>query len=210
MMRPISFLRRLAADNNGATLVEFGFIALPMCTLLLGGLDLGYQSYVRSTMQGALNESARKAAVKDPSFVVAGDTVEEKVENYIKGVTQKVAVNSTIDVRLQSYFDFSDVGNPEKLMTDIDGNGQYDESDGDCFEDANGNEQFDTDAGTDGRGGANDVVFYTAEISMPRLLPWHNFVPGLSPTIDMELKTAVRSQPYGTQETKPVICGTAI
>lgn len=210
MTRARSFLRRLAVDHKGATLVEFGFIALPMCTLLLGGLDLGYQSYVRSTMQGALNELARKAAVKDPSFTVEGDTVEEKVENYIKGVTQKVAVNSTINVSLQSYFDFSDVGNPEKLMTDVDGNGQYDEFDGDCFEDANDNGQFDTDAGADGRGGANDVVFYTANISMPRLLPWHNFVPGVSSTIDMELKTAVRSQPYGTQETSPVICGTAM
>ena len=52
----------------------------------------------------------------------------------------------------------------------------------------------------------NDVVFYTADISMPRLLPWHGFVEGMSPTIDMELETAVRSQPYGNQATPPVIC----
>lgn len=209
MMGALHLFRRLKDDQQGATLVEFGFIALPMCMLLLGGLDLGYQSYVRSTMQGSLNDAARKAAVRDPNFTVAGDTVEEKVETYIKGVTEKVAMNATINVSQKSYFDFSDVGNPEKLMTDVNGNGQYDEFDGDCFEDANDNGDFDTDAGVDGRGGANDVVFYTANISMPRLLPWHNFVPGLSPTIDMELKTAVRSQPYGTQATKPVICGVA-
>lgn len=209
-MRATTFLRRLGSDQQGATIVEFAFVALPMVMLLLGGLDLGYQSYVRSTMQGALNDSARKAAVRDPSFTVPGNTVEEKVENYIKGVTEKVAVNATINVSQRSYFDFSDVGNPEKLMTDINSNGQYDETDGDCFEDANNNGAFDTDAGVDGRGGANDVVFYSADISMPRLLPWHNFVPGLSPTIDMELETAVRSQPYGTQATKPVICGTPV
>ena len=209
-MRGKTFIQRLARDTQGATIVEFAIIALPMCTLLLGGLDLGYQSYVRSTMQGSLNDAARKAAVRDPSFTIEGETVEEQVENYIKGVTEKVAVDATINVTQQSYFDFSDVGNPEKLMTDINGNGQYDEFDGDCFEDANENGDFDTDAGVDGRGGANDVVFYTATISMPRLLPWHNFVPGVSPTIDMELETAVRTQPYGTQATKPVICGTAI
>lgn len=210
MIRAARLLRRLAKDSEGATIVEFAIIALPMCTLLLGGLDLGYQSYVRSSMQGALNDAARKAAVRDPNFTVQGDTVEEKVETYIRSVTDKVAVDATIEVAQQSYFDFSDVGNPEKLMTDVNGNGQYDEFDGDCWEDANENGEFDTDAGVDGRGGANDVVFYTATIAMPRLLPWHNFVPGLSPTIDMELKTAVRSQPYGTQATKPVICGTAM
>lgn len=209
MMGVVHFLRRLASDEQGATIVEFAIIALPMCTLLLGGLDLGYQSYVRSTLQGSLNDAARKAAVRDPNFIVAGDTVEEKVQNYIKGVTNKIARNATITVSQKSYFDFSDVGNPEKLMTDVDGNGQYDEFDGDCFEDANNNGAFDTDAGVDGRGGANDVVFYSANISMPRLLPWHNFVPGVSDTIDMKLETAVRSQPYGTQATAPVICGVA-
>ena len=137
MMGAVRFLRRLKADQQGATIVEFAFVAAPMCLLLLGGLDLGYQSYVRSTMQGSLNDAARKAAVRDPNFTVAGDTVEEKVETYIKGVTEKVAVNATINVSQKSYFDFSDVGNPEKLMTDINGNGQYDEFDGDCFEDAN-------------------------------------------------------------------------
>ena len=209
-MRGAAFLRRFVRDEQGATIVEFAIIALPLCTLLMGGLDLGYQSYVRSTMQGALNDAARKAAVRDPSFTTEGDTVEEKVENYILNVTNKVAVNAEIDVTMQSYFDFSDIGNPEKLMTDVNADGKYDEFDGDCFEDANENGEFDSDAGTDGRGGANDVVFYRASIAMPRLLPWHNFVPGLSDTIDMELETAVRSQPYGNQKTAPVVCGTAM
>jgi hypothetical protein len=115
--------------------------------------------------------------------------VEEKVENYIKDIVGSVALDAEITVTQKNYFDFSDIGNPEKLMTDVNGNGE-----------------FDTDAGADGRGGANDVVFYTADISMPRLLPWHGFVEGMSPTIDMELETAVRSQPYGNQATPPVIC----
>ncbi len=196
---------RLGRDESGATLVEFAFIALPMCLMLVGGLDLGYQSYTRSVMQGALNDAARKAAVQNPEFGSEGDTVEEQVENRIRDIVGSVAMNATITVTQRSFFEFSDIGNPEKLMTDVNGNGEFDEADGDCWEDANLNGDYDTDAGRDGRGGSNDVVFYTANISMPRLLPLHSFID-VPPTIDMTLEAAVRNQPYGNAATPPVIC----
>lgn len=201
-----TFFAELARDTRGSTIVEFAIIAMPMCLLLLGGLDLAYQSYVRSVMQGALNDAARKAAVETPSFSSSGASIEEKVANSIKDITNKIAIDATIDVSQKSYFDFSNVGNPEALMTDNNSNGRYDDDEGDCFEDANRNGTFDEDQGSSNRGGANDVVFYTAEISMPRLLPWHSFA-NVSPTIDMQVKTAVRSQPYANQVTAPVVCG---
>lgn len=205
-MRAANALRRLRRDEEGATIVEFAMIAAPMLLLLLGGLDLGYQSYIRSTMQGALNDAARTAAVENPIIGVAGSTVEEQVENLIKDTVSPIAPNATIAVTQKSYFDFSSVGNPEKLMTDNNGNGLYDDDDGDCFEDANDNGTFDTDAGADGIGGADDVVLYTATISAPRLMPIHAFLPLLGSTIEYRLETAVRNQPYETQATPAVIC----
>ncbi|QYJ06471.1 TadE/TadG family type IV pilus assembly protein [Qipengyuania flava] len=205
-MRPVGILRQLRRDEEGATIVEFAMIAAPMLLLLLGGLDLGYQSYIRSTMQGALNDAARAAAVENPIIGVSGNTVEEQVENLIKNTVSPISPNATISVTQKSYFDFSSVGNPEKLMTDNNGNGLYDDDDGDCFEDANGNGTFDTDAGADGIGGADDVVLYTATISAPRLMPIHAFLPGLGSTIEYTLETAVRNQPYETQATPSVIC----
>ena len=92
-------------------------------------------------------------------------------------------------------------------MRDNNGNGQYDASDNDCFEDANGNGRFDTDAGADGKGGADDVVLYTATISAPRLMPIHAFIPTLGSTIEYTLETAVKNQPYDRQGTPAVICG---
>ncbi len=53
------FFKRLHSDDRGAAIIEFAFVAGPMVLLLLGGLELGYNSYVRSTMQGALNDAAR-------------------------------------------------------------------------------------------------------------------------------------------------------
>lgn len=209
MRRLQAILAKLRQDDSGATIVEFALIAVPMILILIGGLDLGYQSYVRTLMQGALNDAARKAAVENPDFDSSGETIEEQVENNIRDIVGTVALNATISVTQRSFFEFSNIGNPEKLMTDVNGNGQFDEDDGDCWEDANENGEFDTDAGRDGRGGSNEVVFYTANISMPRLLPLDSFV-NVSPTIDMAIETAVRTQPYGNTATPPVICAEAV
>ena len=199
-------LHRLRGDERGATIVEFAFVVGPMLLLLMGGLELGYNSYVRSTMQGALNDAARTAAVEFPIINVPGSTVEEQVENLIEETVKHVAPNASITVTQKSYFEFSAIGNPEKLMTDNNGNGQFDADDNDCWEDANGNGSYDTDAGKTGNGGADDVVLYSASISPPRILPLQNFLPGVGPTMEYTLQTAVRNQPYDKQATAAVIC----
>jgi Flp pilus assembly pilin Flp len=199
-------LHQLRGDERGATIVEFAFVVGPMLLLLMGGLELGYNSYVRSTMQGALNDAARTAAVEFPIINVPGSTVEEQVENLIEETVKHVAPNASIEVTQKSYFEFSAIGNPEKLMTDNNGNGQFDADDNDCWEDANGNGSYDTDAGKTGNGGADDVVLYSASISTPRILPLQNFLPGVGPTMEYTLQTAVRNQPYDKQATAAVIC----
>ena len=207
-MRRRPNIRRLGRDQRGATIVEFAVIAMPMCVLLMGGLELGYNSYVRSTLQGALHDAARVAAVENPILATDGDTVEEQVANMIKETVAHVAPNAVVDVDQKSYFEFSSIGEPEKLMTDNNGNGKYDASDEDCFEDANGNGTFDPDSGKSGtNGGADDVVLYTAKVSAPRILPLDRLVPGISEKVEYTLRAAVRNQPYGQQPTAPVICG---
>lgn len=199
-------MRALLKDEQGATVLEFAFILLPMCVLLIGGLDLGYQSYARTMMQAALNDAARRATVENPQFSASGETTEAKIEAMIGEMVGHIAVDAEINVTRQSYFEFSDVGNSEKLMTDHNDNGEYDEEDGDCWEDANYNGQYDVDAGITGGGNANDVVFYSAAIAMPRLFPTDAFLP-LPDTIEMTLETAVRNQPYGNQGAPVIVCG---
>jgi Flp pilus assembly protein TadG len=199
-------VRRLARDRRGVAAVEFAIVALPLCMLIMGGFDLGHQSYIRSVMQGALNDAARRASVQDPDFTATGSTTEERVTNTIKNQLEAITPGSTITVTMSNYYDFSGIGNPEKLMTDVNGNGQYDAADGDCFSDLNENGKYDTDTGRDGLGGANDVVFYQARIVMPRLLPVAQML-GFPANYDMTVSTAVRNQPYGTQKTPPVLCG---
>ena len=201
-------LRRIRADRRGVTIVEFAVVAPVLLLLIIGGFDLAHQSYVRSVLQSALTDAARRAAVEDPEFVAAGDTLEERVENLVIRKLGSTAPDATVSVTQQNFFDFSGIGNPEKLMTDVAGNGQYDETDGDCFADLNENGEYDTDTGRDVIGGANDVVLYEATLSMPRLFPLDAFLD-VEPDIELTAETAIRNQPYAVQRTPPVVCGDA-
>lgn len=215
MTRRNGTLHRLANDQRGVSAVEFGILALPLFVMIMGALDLGYQIYVRTMMQGALDEAARIAMVEDPQFATSGSgnskgkgkntSVEDQIEAAIRETTGTVARDATISVSERSYYDFSDFAKPERLITDNNGNGEYDEDDGDCWEDSNGNGAYDTDAGADGVGRASDMVFYTANISMPRLLPLDTFI-GLPSTIEMTVDTVVRNEPYSGREQPAVLC----
>jgi Flp pilus assembly protein TadG len=205
-MSAATFIRSLAGDRRGVTAVEFAIVALPLSMLLMGGFDLGHQAYIRSVMQGALTDAARRASVQDPELAASGSTTEEQVTNSIKDQLAAITPGATITVTESNFYDFSGIGNPEKLMTDVNANGEYDAADNDCFSDLNENGKYDSDTGRDGIGGANDVAFYKADIDMPRLLPVARLM-GFSPNYRMSVATAVRNQPYGTQKTPPVVCG---
>ncbi len=207
MIARVASLRRLARDEDGATLVEFALILLPMCILLMGGMEVAYTSMVRATMQGALNDAARRAAVENPDFSqYEGDTLEDRIEQSVREIVGTMASDATVDVRQRSFFEFSNIGNPEKLLKDVNRNGRYDAADGDCFEDANDNGSYDTDTGEIGGGGANDVVFYEATVTKPRLFPLHRLV-GAGEEMEIHLQTAVRNQPYASRGTPSVLCG---
>jgi Flp pilus assembly protein TadG len=205
-MSPRGFIRRLRADRRGVTVVEFGILAMPLSMLLMGGIDLGHQAYIRAVMQGALTDAARRASVQNPDMAASGATTEEQVTNSIKDQLAAITPGATITVTESNFFDFSGIGNPEKLMTDVNGNGEYDAADDDCFSDLNENGKYDSDTGRNGVGGANDVAFYQANIDMPRLLPVAKLL-GFPANYQMSVATAIRNQPYGTQKTPPVVCG---
>ncbi len=56
--------RRLAADQIGATVVEFALIAPVLVMTLLGLFDMAYSTYTSSVMQGAIANAARNSAIE--------------------------------------------------------------------------------------------------------------------------------------------------
>ncbi len=202
--RALRRLHLLPRDASGITLVEFGIVAGPLCVLLLGGLDLGYQSYLRSVVQGALNDVARTSSMEAPEFDCTGETVSDQVRCAIATKTDIVARNATYTIVTRNFYEFSGVGRSEKLITDYNNNGEYDE--GDCWEDLNENGVYDTDAGREGLGGADDVAFYEVTVTMPRLFPMAGLL-GASDEYNITARAALRNQPYSRQRIPPTVCG---
>lgn len=182
----------LGGDEHGATLMEFGLVAAPLCLLLMGIGDLGYQSYLRAVTQGVLDRAARSASV--------GGFNSTDLDAYISA--QIAAINSkngTTSVVKKSYYNFSKIGKPEKITTDIAPLGTYNA--GDCYEDANNNGTYDTDRGAVGLGGADDTVYYQVTVSMPRLFPMAKML-GWSATQSTTATAVIRNQPWANQATE--------
>ena len=199
----IGLAKLLKRDERGATIVEFALVLTPMLLFIFGGLDLGYQAYLRAAVQGALNDVSRIGGLEAPQLNCAGTTTEKKIECAIKARSDVLARNATYTITSKNFYNFSDVGRAEKLQTDYNGNGRYDP--GDCFVDLNENGIYDEVAGRVGTGGADDVAFYEVDLSAPRLFPIHKFID-VSPNYSIVATAAVRNQPYATQRVPPTTC----
>lgn len=200
----MTLFRMLRRDQSGAVLTEFGLLIIPLAVLMLGLLDLGYMMYTRSVLQGAVNDVARQASLENPQFEgEADDTLDERIDNAIKGRLTPLARGATYVIEKSAYSDFSGVDQPEKLVSDANGNGRHDP--GDCWQDANANGTYDTDRGSDGIGGADDVVVYEVRVTMPVMFPLGSLA-GLGDTYDINVKAAIRNQPFANQAEPAVAC----
>ncbi len=187
---------RLRGSRRGAALPEFAFVAVPLLVLVMGSLDLGYQGYVRATVTGALEKAARKATVGNRTR----DQIVALINTEVRGVLPNTSRSdpAAVTVTPQSYFNFSAVGGGERITGDTAPVGVYNATD--CYEDRNGNGRYDsTGGGGDNLGTADDIVFYTVSVNVPRLFPIWQYV-GWSGETSATAKTLIRNQPYGAQQ----------
>ncbi len=191
-----SRLSRLNRDQEGATLMEFGLIAGPLIVLLLGIMEIGYQGYIDTLSKSVMHKVARQASV-------GGKTEDDIKADVIKGLGPLLLKNATVDVKVRSYFEFTNIGKPEKLTTDLNGDGNLDS--GDCYLDGNDNGVFDVNTGSIGTGGPDDIVNYEITINSPRIFPLASMFGG-SKRMTSYNATAVRNQPFGSQVADPELC----
>lgn len=183
--RPLRFLSRLRRDSRAVTIIEFAMVAPVMLLLLLGLFDLGYRSYAMSVLQGSLHDAARMATVGGYSMDQIDARVKTRLSNF--------ATRSTVTTAAASYYEFSGVSQPEKIVGDTVPLNAY--NPGDCFEDVNGNNAYDTDRGRSGTGNADDIVRYSVTITFPRVFPL-GILLGWPSTQTLTSNTVLRNQPY--------------
>lgn len=192
-MRAAAF-RRLLRDTRGVYAIEFAIVAPVFCILLMGGFDMGYRSYATSTVQGALQEAARMSTV--------GGFTNEEIDAHVRQRLSAFMSRAELETRTQSYFDFTGVALPERIVQDTVPLGEYNE--GDCYEDANGNGQYDLDRGRDGTGNAEDVVRYEVSFSYPRMFPVGGLL-GWDENVTIVANTMLRNQPFAARPTGVVV-----
>lgn len=187
-------LRRLARDRRGVTVIEFAFVFPVFLIMLMGGSEVVYQVYVQSILDGAIQKAGRDSAIQGGGQ--RGDELDDKVLSMVRTVAAAAKVDSSSRL---NYANFALVRGEK--FTDGNGNGRRDA--GECFEDVNGNKQWDVNPGIAGQGGANDVTLYTLSIRYPRLFPVTG-VLGWSADAVLTARTLLKNQPYASQ-TKLVV-----
>ncbi len=183
---------RLRREIRGATIVEFALVAPVMLLLIMGFMEVTYEAYVQSVLNGAIRKAGRDAGIQGGQL--NWSAIDQTVMNQVNRVSGTAKIYSSVH---QSYSSFSKVSVPEPY-TDSNGNGKYDVA-SECFTDVNGNGVWDSDQGVaSSQGNASDVAVYTLTIQYPRLFPLAQWI-GWSSTVTMAGFTILKNQPYTTQ-----------
>lgn len=141
-------VRRFSRDREGATAVEFAFIAGPFFLLILATLEIALIFFAGSIIENAVTETARE--IRTGQLQNSGGTEQ----TFRAAVCDRVSVIAdcgglAIDVRTFENFSAADFSSP------LDGDGEIDDS-GFTFE----------------PGGPGDIVVVRA------FYPWQVFTPG--------------------------------
>lgn len=188
--------RNLAQDQRGASVPEFALILLPLCLLIFGGLDMGFQIYVRSVMLGAMERATRLTTLQ----TVDSTAIETDIETQIK----RIVPNSTVTTTKGSFYQYSNINTQERLTKDTNSNGTLDS--GDCWEDVDDSTTRNTvTTGKNGIGGADDIVRYNTVVTYNRILPIWRII-GIGNSVTMTATTMTRRQPYELQGAPTVRC----
>lgn len=182
--------QRLRGDQQGVSVVEFALISPVLLTMLMGLLDLSYNVYTAQMLQGAVQDAARKSTIE------GAGTNSAAIDGVVTTAVRAIAPTATMTFSRKAYNNFGNVNRPEDY-DDVNADGTC--NNGEPFEDANNNGNWDIDPGQVGFGGARDAVLYQVNINYPRAFPIFAFIPGQGNTFSMTAKVVLRNQPYGTQ-----------
>lgn len=185
---PATFVR----DKRGATVIEFAIVAPVLSLMLVGAFDVAHTLYMRATLQGIVQKTARDATLES-----ADDTAQTALDNKVKAQVRALANNSTIVITRRYYRTFSKASAAQaEAYTDTNHDGTCDANE--PYQDDNNNGTWDADGGDSGEGGAKDRAVYTVTVTYPRFFPLYKFIGGAT-TTKIAATTILENQPYSDQ-----------
>lgn len=191
-------IRKIFHQESGATAIEFAMVVPVLILLMFGIIEFSVIMFTRATMEGATSVSSRLGKT---GYREEGISREQMLTNLLVEKTNGVLDPDKIEIVTLVYESFGDIGRPEPLTVDINGNGAYDAADGDAYQDINGNGAWDRDLGEAGLGKAGDIVVYKVHY------PWHVMTPVMSNILGddngnypLDVSVVVRNEPYGDKD----------
>ena len=188
-------LRQLRRDERGAYMIEFALVMPTFLLLTMATFDFGMQMYAKAVLAGAVEEAARASTLE------ASAANQSAVDDKVRAAVGRVASYALLSFDRSAYQDFSSVGKPEDF-TDTNGNGVR--NPGECYQDANGNGQWDNDRGEHNNGGAGDAVLYRVTMTYDRIFPAWKML-GQPQSKAITVSTVMRNQPYASQTDNTVV-----
>jgi Flp pilus assembly pilin Flp len=218
MTQARNFLRKLRLDQSGATIIEFAFVAPVFIVMLIGGMDLGYSTYIRTIAAGTLDAAARSGSLESATDSAVQDQITDSISKILPNYARRYCDPRTplaqgqescashpgyLYLETKNYTNYSRIQSAEKIVLDGNNNGSVDA--GDCWIDEDANNAYGVNEGLNGRGGADDGVYYTVHIVMKNLFPMNSLL-GLPETRAITVKTLVINQPFRAQTSHPTVC----
>ncbi len=190
MIGRVRFWRRLRHDTRGVSVVEFALFSIPLLTVIMGGIELGYRMMMLSRLDGAVKAAARMATT--------GQFTGTQIDNYVTTVASGIRGSAPPEISKRSYDTFSAVGKPEPITSDTAPVGEY--NIGDCYEDRNRNGVWDNgnSSGYAGLGNADDIIRYSATVTYPTLFPFLVKMAGFTETATISATTVMQNEPYAS------------
>jgi Flp pilus assembly protein TadG len=188
-------IRSLLRDHRGVSATEFALVAPVFLVMLMGGLELGYTSYVKATLEGELQRVGRSRTMETAS----SDQQRALLEAQVSDTVRLLAPTARVSFTRKVFRDYTGATTGMEPFKDANGNGRCDAKE--VYEDVNNNDKWDKAGVADSDGGARDVVVFTATVdydSLPTagILSWAR-----SNTI--QAQTALRNQPFDQQAPLP-------
>lgn len=188
---------KLARDDSGNAITEFGLIAPAVIAMLLGTMDAGHTLYMRTVIDGAIQEIARDSSLEDGTILAKQEAINWRIKQKILSLNNTIDPDKDIKIKRRYYKNFTDANNAEaEDYTDTNNNGVCDE--GEPFVDINDNDVWDDDGADEGQGLARDVAIVSVSVSYDRILPIASLI-GLPDKVSLSANTVLANQPYAEQ-----------
>ncbi|MBK6706158.1 MAG: pilus assembly protein [Sphingomonadales bacterium] len=194
---PTLLNHQILHDQSGNTITEFGLIAPAVVTLLLGTMDVGHSLYMRTVIDGAIQEIARDSALEDGAILGKQEAMDYRIKQKILALNNSIDPAEDIKIKRRYYKNFSNAYNAEEEEF-VDSNDNDVCDNGEAFTDINENGVWDADGADEGQGGARDVAIVSVSVSYDRLFPIASLI-GLPEKVSFSANTVLANQPYAEQ-----------